>query len=518
MLPIRLSLLSRLLLVAFLVLGTASLVPTAGAQPQGNSFTSNEYGFTVEWTDDWQIGDGGYDDYGIWLISAGPMAILIEGFDRSVLPGDLIVPGEGESVVLDESDGDPARGIFETDSGLQIYLESYSIDAGETIILVSLLTGPGMLGEAVEYAREEITVNGSPAITGAALDGSEDVGGVATEEVDPQPAVPGSFTSGLYGYSINYDPDTWEFGGEIHEGNVDGVFLAREGTSLTIWAWDAYGSDAVGCLGGEEAYYSQQAEGISDWTPVLDANGEPLRYESENLAWGVFSLTYTSANGGTSQLIDYISCEPIPGHDAVLIVLLSTVEGQYDTELELTLDILDTLEFDAAPDSGASQGNAGTEEGTVIEIDTNVAGSEYVSPTYGFTATIPLEWQIVDESSANGEDILVVSNGTSVVTLWATSAHGGDLEGCVDFAANASGLDLQLDTDASGDAFRGIYRNQAFGNFIYDSDGTTMMYFINCQPIPGTAAYLLLIQDVPYDEFTSERRFRSQIENSITMP
>lgn len=343
------------------------------------------------------------------------------------------------------------------------------------------------------------------------------------DDVTSQPA--GSYTGPTYGYSLEYDPEVWTLDAEIQEGRVDGIRLVRDNSTYTIWAWDAYGSDPLACLEGEVEYYSTQHEAISNWEPVLDASGDPLRHESESLAWGVYHLDYESSNGATSALIDYISCEPIPGQDAVLIVLLSSDPDAYNTELDHALDVLDTLQFSDATNTAGEDETIDatvdpdeTIDTTGVEISTNLSGSEYTSPTYGFTAQIPLEWQILDESIEGTDEVLVVGNGTSVVTLWATDQYAGDLAGCVDFAAASSGLNLQLDSDAAGGDFRGVYRNEAFGNFVYEQDGVQMMYFINCQAIPGTNGFLILIQDVEYDQFTSERRFRSEIENSIVMP
>lgn len=326
----------------------------------------------------------------------------------------------------------------------------------------------------------------------------------------------GTYTGPVYGYSIEYDPDIWTLDAEIQEGRVDGIRLVSENSTYTIWAWDAYGNDPLACLEGEVEYYSSELDAISDWAPALDANGDPLRHESENLAWGVYNLNFTTDSGATVPLVDYISCEPIPSQDAVLIVLLSSSPETYNTELDNALDVLDTLQFGEATDT---TGEEDVPSGTVdLEIDTNLAGSVYTSPTYGFTAEIPLEWQILDESTDGSDERLVVGNGTSIVTLWATDQYAGDLAGCVDFAAQSSGLDLVLDSDASGGDFRGVYRNEAFGNFVYEQDGVQMMYFINCRAIPGTDGFLILIQDVEYDQFTNERRFRTDIENSIILP
>ena len=496
----------------------AMLPVTSAAQVQGNLFTSAEYGFTVEWTSDWQVTEDLVEDYGIGLISDDSMFIFVEGFDGSVPPADLVEPQPGDTEVLDDRAGTPPRAIYEMEDGVHIYVESYTIDGGETTILVSVFTEPDLLETAIEYARDEITLNGSPVITGSSLDGN---GGDDTPAPTEQAVSQGvdSFTGPVYGYTVHFDPSVWSLATEIHEGSVDGVQLARDGTTFTIWAWNAYGNDPLVCLEGEIAYYSQEVDAISDWEPALDANGEPLRYEGDNLAWGLFNLTYTTECGSSGPLVDYISCEPIPGQDAVLIALISTNPQIYDTEFELALDVLDTLEFGDVAGTDTTVAPVETEEpDTTIEIDTNLSGSEYISPNYGFTATIPLQWQVLDESLDGTNETLVVSNGTSVVTLWATSDFSGDLAGCVDFAAASSGLDLQIDRDATGAEFRGVYRNEAFANFMYEQDGNQMMYFINCQAIPGTDGFLILTHDVEYDLFTSERRFRADIENSIVMP
>lgn len=370
------------------------------------------------------------------------------------------------------------------------------------LLTMSMVPASGAVARDIGFAQDS-----GPGNTTDDDSGSRQQGDAAQPE--------GTYTGPVYGYSIEYDTDVWTLDAEMHEGTVDGVRLVSDNSTYTIWAWDAYGNDPLACLEGEVGYYSTELDTISDWEPALDANGDPLRYESENLAWGVYNLNYTTSRGTTTPLVDYISCEPIPGQDAVLIVLLSSNPDAYNIELDNALDVLDTLQFSDAGDASTGEDPVDT---TGMEIDTNLAGSVYTSPTYGFTAEIPLEWHILDESMDGGDERLVVGNGTSIVTLWATDQYAGDLAGCVDFAADTSGLTLELDSDASGEEFRGVYRNEAFGNFVYEQDGVEMMYFINCQEIPGTDGFLILIQDVEYDQFTNERRFRSDIENSIVMP
>lgn len=342
-----------------------------------------------------------------------------------------------------------------------------------------------------------------------------------TSEAEPSAAV--SFTGPVYGYTVSYDPDVWGLGHEIYEGSVDGVQLMRDNSTFTIWAWEAYGSDPVVCLDGEVDYYSNVDEYFSEWETALGADGQPLRFESDDLAWGVFHSTYTDDFGESYPQVHFFSCQPIPGQDASLMMQLFADPEAYNEELDHALDVMETLQFadvetPVETEEAAEPGTPDPAQESGEIISTSLEGSQYTSPNYGYTATVGLQWQVLEEVVEDGEEWLVVSNGTSVVTLWATDAYSGDLTGCVDFAAGASGLDLTLDTDAAGADFRGTYRNEAFANFVYEQDGIQMMYFVKCQMIGATGGYLILIQDVPYDEFTAERRFRIEIENSIEMP
>ena len=59
----------------------------------------------------------------------------------------------------------------------------------------------------------------------------------------------------------------------------------------------------------------------------------------------MFSYTFHSSTGTDVEFVDYISCETIPGEDAVLIVQMTSFPDDYNDNLDDVLDILDTLEF-----------------------------------------------------------------------------------------------------------------------------------------------------------------------------
>jgi hypothetical protein len=325
----------------------------------------------------------------------------------------------------------------------------------------------------------------------------------------------GVFTSQLYDYAFEFDEDIWTVGDEFRTEGTDGVLLTNDLGSLTVWSWDAYGADAASCLAGEADYYASEDSSVSDWMPAEDAKGDPIEGDGEGFAWGVYRLVYTNADGDEVDLVDYIECREIPGDDAVVIIFASASPDDYNEHLEQVLEVADSIEIEGeVSDPGTSDIPEEPEE-----IESGLSGSLFTSPAYGFTIDIPSQWRIESERLTADNEELVLSNGVSDITLWATSDYQGDLAGCVDFAAEESGLDLELDTNAEGEPFRGEGRREAYGNFRYtDDNGDEMMYFVACQDIVEGESVLILTQDVPYDQFASQRKFRAELEDSIVIP
>jgi hypothetical protein len=235
----------------------------------------------------------------------------------------------------------------------------------------------------------------------------------------------------------------------------------------------------------------------------------------------VFRLVYTNDEGDEVDLVDYIECREIPGDDAVVIIFASASPDDYNEHLEQVLEVADSIEIEGEVlEPGTSDDPEEPEEPEEPEdIDTGLSGSLFTSPAYGFTIDIPSQWRIESERLTADNEELVLSNGISDITIRATSDYQGDLAGCVDFAAEESGLDLELDTNAEGEPFRGEGRREAYGNFRYtDDNGDEMMYFIACQHIVDDESVLILVQDVPYDQFASQRKFRAELEDSIMIP
>lgn len=454
-------------------------------------------------------------------------------------------PASSASTDPDDATEESGNGITRTTRGGTDETAEATEESGNGVTRTTRGSTAGT-EEATDEATEAATVesgNGitrttrnadeTPESTGEADLPTEEATDEATEESRDRVTTGLEVYEGpVYGYSFEYDAEVWDVQSEYEEEGVDGLSMTSPTGTVTIWAWDGYGNDPVGCLDGEAEYYATEDDSISDWTPVEDENGDPLRKETDEIAWGVFSLTYQNDRGDDTELVDYISCQSIPGQDAVLIVLLSSAPENYNDNLDDTFDILDTLTFGDTPvETEVATEEATTEptdeadpteasgDGDVrTEIDTNFDGSQYTSPIYGFTVYVPLEWTIATEEVNGDTETLVLENGTSVVTLLAAPAPRGDLAACVDFAAENSGYNLELLQNSNGGEFRGEYGDEAFANFVYQDGSTEMMYFISCRTIPGGDGVLILTQDVAFDQFTSERKFRNEIEESITMP
>lgn len=201
-------------------------------------------------------------------------------------------------------------------------------------------------------------------------------------------------------------------------------------------------------------------------------------------------------------------------------------EAPEATEEDATEDETpDATEEDATEDEVPEATEDATEDETpeATEEDAtgndSVDGSLYTSSGFGFTLEIPAIWAIDDEIVEDGSEQLILSNGTSIVTVWATSDFGdGTLSECVTFAAEASGLELELDIRVDGSAFQGADDLAAYGAFVYDNDGTEHTYYVECSWIEEDQSALIIMQDVPTEDYASERRFRRQLENAIDLP
>lgn len=524
-------------------------IPASAAQRNGlqgdRSYESPQFGYTVTWDEDWSVrgrdvisNPGGFDT----LVLRGPGTLMVQGQGDRASAVDAVqarvgIEGSERDVISSNLDGEVPQVVMQLPRD-RVLIEGYTLPENDAVVVVVLSARERDFEDALASVHEQVLFNDGQLLTGEPITPAGDEatapeGGDAGEpdtteapETDPEPtgegdAAPapdasddGAYTGTVYGYSLEYDASLWNVTDEIQSRDSDGLQMVTDTGSLMIWGMNQYGSDPVACLDGESDYYATQDDAVEDWAPALDADGEPIRYETDDYAYGVFTLTHTDTDGNVAELVDYIECRTVPGADAVVIIMGSSSPELYNDHLDHVLDVAETITF-AGEDVSETQ----TESTTTTTADipeTALEGSLYTSPSFGFTVDIPVQWSVVDESLDVNDEQLMLTNGTSQVTLWATDSYTGDLEGCVDFAAEQAPHALELAENADGDPFRGADRNGAYGNFLYD-DGE-QAYFISCRAIVEDESVLILMQDVPASEQAAERKFRIDLQQSIDFP
>lgn len=560
---------------------TRALAQNGGLQGD-DSYESPQFGYTVTWGEDWRArardvisNPGGYDtltlrsDLGnLWIQGQGDSESAASAVERRIS-----IEGKPDDVVsLDlESDVPSAEMLVGRD---KVLIEGYSLPDTDAVVVIVLSARERNFEDALASVHEQVLFNDSQVLTGSVVAGAAetdeptdlttaeateeptdaavteteeptDVAEEPTEEATEEATATqeeevvetsienGLFTSRMYDYTVEFDEDIWVVEEELGTESVDGMRLSSDLGALTIWSWDAYGADAAGCLSGETEYYSSEDSSVVDWAQAEDENGDPLEGDGNGYAWGIFELTYANEDGEELDLVEYIECREIPADDAVVIIFASSTPDLFGDHLDQVLDVVDTIEIegerlvDEPADEPQEPEQTPEPEETREpqepaqrdDVETGLSGSLFTSPAYGFTVDIPSQWRIEDEQLSDDNETLILSNGVSDVTLWATDDYTGDLAGCVDFAAAESGLDLELDVNSDGEPFRGEGRLEAYGNFRYiGSDDVDMTYFISCRHIVEGESVLILVQDVPFSEFANQRKFRAELEDSIVLP
>lgn len=531
-----------LMLVVLPLFGGAPAVFAQGDGLQDDhSYESPQFGYSVTWGDEWSVraGDvrsdrGGYDEI---TLRGDDGTLWIQGEAEGVTPAEAVesrisLEGSEDDVVAQDLDADVPMTEMLVGRD-KVLIEGYTLEGNDAVVVVVLSARERDFENALASVHEQVLLNGGQILTGEEVTEGRDDASVQQETEEPTEeeseeltqgdgdesetltSVDGSYTGQLYNYTLEFDEDLWEVTEEIDSDESDGLHLLNETGALTIWTWNAYGHDPVACLDGEATYYGTEDSTVEDWMPAEDANGDPIRRESRDYAYGVFTLTYLDPEEDEpTELVDYIECRSIPGEDATLIILGSSTPEQYNDHLDAMLDVADTITFEGGETQVAEEP---VEEPVETDTpETGLSGSLFTSPSFGFTFDIPSQWRIEDERLSPSDERLMLSNGTSDVMIWATDEYSGDLAGYVDFAAEAAPFDLELAETAQGTPFRGDDRNGAYGNFLYDNGDEA--YFISCQYIEEGESVLVVTQDVPAEDLASERKFRIDLQDAIELP
>ena len=572
-------LLVALLLTVLPVLGRPAAAQNDLGLGQDNSYESPQFGYSVAWGDDWTArtrdvtsNEGGFDTLTL-RSGAGTLRISGQSSD-DVTAAEAVERRIGIEI---DSDDDIVSEDLESDvptADLQvgrstILIEGHTLEDEGAVLVLVLTARESNFDDALASVQDQVLINDSPILAGESLgtagvpteeateeatetpvdlvpteEATEEPTEEATEEATEAPTeapteeateaataeatetnvVGNTYTSPVYGYSFEWDEDLWTVSYESADDTSDALQLTADTGSMFIWSWDGYGDDPVACLDGESDYYENEDPTISDWVPAENADGEPIRDEGRDYAYGVYRLTYTDPddeNAEPVELVDYIECRSIPDQDAVVIIFGSAPPDQYNDHLDNLLDVADTIAFGEAPvvdETPESTPEDVTPEDVTPE--SGLSGSTYTSPSFGFSLEIPSSWTVEDEQLDANDERLMLSNGVSDVTLWATDSYAGDLEGCIGYVIDGVTLqDREIDRTADGGPFRGSDANGAYANFVYTGDaGEQRAFFVACRYIVEDESVLILTQDVAYDDYTSQRQERRALQDAIVLP
>lgn len=380
-----------LALLVMLPLGTL-------AQAAANEHES-ALGYVVTWTDDWVMDEefALFQDAELDILTLftadGLAFVMITGFNATNMDPLAMIEPEPEDIVAEQDLQADVPYTLLDEEGAYERTELYVLDEGATGLTVSVWGPEEGFDDLVTSAQKTIQVNGSPVMTGQPLgtqgtsadetpEATQATGRTSrttvTDQTPESTSVSGrvvrttatdqtltvtqttgrttttdetpesteaadgmeTYSGSDYGFSFNYDPKVWTVEEVFAGDGYEGALLKTDGAALMIWASDLYGEDPVACLDGEAEYFGTKDETVTNWEPITQSNGDELRYESQDSAWGVFTLELN----GTS-VVDYVECQAIPGQNATIVAVLTAEPADYDAKLDLATVVLDTLEF-----------------------------------------------------------------------------------------------------------------------------------------------------------------------------
>jgi len=553
-----------LFLVLMPVLGSTATMPAAAPEPRAwqsgnNAYSSPQFGYVVEWNDDWAARERAEtsDESGldVMILSNNDGQIRVAGQSDDVSASEFLdeaielLTGNSEvvGIVAEDRDGD-VPSIEMTADRDRFMVEAHTID--DVVVVVSLRAREADYDAALGAAQNGVTLNGSPVFSGELAGPTEDAPAddsaddpIVDDEDDPsdEPDAAGidgdSYTSPDHDFGVSWDEGAWTATASTGSNEFNELQLSGETGGLNIISGSFYDGDPEVCLEGESAYFGTEDPNIRDWEPAVDADGEPIASSGDNLAYGVFTLTYIGDGDGEVEveLVDYIECRALITGETTLAILASTTPDLYEEHIDAVLEVTNNIEMPngsdpveeadpALPDFDAPGATPEVEATEEPNGETGLDGNTFVSESFGFTVEVPVDWTVEDVTIDGGDEFLVVSNGLSVVTIHATDAFGGDPEACIAFARNLldddpAFADLRLDATSSGDPFQGADDRGAYALFTYTGDdGERWAHYIRCQHIEEGESVLILSQDVPYEDYASERQARRQIQRAIEFP
>lgn len=375
---------------------------------------------------------------------------------------------------------------------------------------------------------------GSP---GAAL--AQATGGTPASSATPVSQVQGksgikgnTYKSPVWGYSFSWDANLWDVpkDGEVSEPQNKYTQLEIDGTygTLILAGFVADKGNAQNCVASEVRARTQD-KGTSRWAIAKDANGKELKGGNAAKYFSVYTFTYTSStSGNTSKLSGYFECRTLVKGQAVLVIDAISLTSDYTKHIGSVQTVLKTIKIPgsagAATPVASPAASPVTKGSTKTTSKTGIKGNTFTSPGFKFRMSWSNAWKVKNESIKTGNEQLVLSNGTSTVRIWATTAYKGNLTGCVDYAVNqdaksATYKNMKQATTGAGEPFQGANSTNAYSVFLYTGPkNVTYAHFVECQYIAKGKSVLIFTQDVPNSKWVDQRQARRDLQDAIKLP
>lgn len=360
----------------------------------------------------------------------------------------------------------------------------------------------------------------------------------ATPIVEGKSGIKGNtYKSPVWGYSFSWNASVWSVPDKGEASQPDKKFtrleLDADTGSLVISGFVADTGDAQHCVTAEYTVNSQDTS-TSKWTVAKDANGKALKGGNATKYYTVYTFDYKSAtSGNTTKLAAYFECRTLVKGQAVMVIDAFSSADAYNDHIDRVQAVLKTVKIPgtagtATPSASpvaspaASPVTKGGTTGTASK--TGIKGNAFTSPGFKFRMDWSNAWKVKSESIKSGNEQLVLSNGTSTVRVWATTAYKGDLPGCVDYAVaqdakNAKYAGMKLATTSAGKPFQGADSTSAYSVFLYAGPkNVTYAHFVECKYITKGTSVLIFTQDVPNSKWVDQRQDRRDLQDSIKLP
>ena len=167
------------------------------------------------------------------------------------------------------------------------------------------------------------------------------------------------YESPTFGFLLEYDPDVWEITNEDSDDFGDYAQFFNGPSFVTIEATAIYGGDPGDCL---DAWAESLAggDGVEDFVPLEDQDGDPIAEEGDESARAAFA--YTSDDG--DEVFD-VSCRALIEDEATIAVVLETFEDLYEDQVEEVDNLLGGLDLSNLESTQGRRDDDGSE--TIVD-------------------------------------------------------------------------------------------------------------------------------------------------------